>query len=387
MRYNLNEHVRSVHPPPISEVRNWAAQRPDDAVPLIDLCQAIPDYAPPPEMVSHIQQTALDPGTSRYTPDEGLPEVRESVCRRYRRRYAAKITTDQVCLTVGASAAFWLAILTLCHAGDEVIVQLPCYFDHPMALGSLGIRPVYAPYKEKERGLPNPETLTRLITPRTRAILLVSPSNPTGTVIPPDLLRELYFLAQHHRIALILDETYCDFIEGMPHDLFTMEEWDGTLVQLMSFGKSYALTGYRCGLLAAAPELIRQALKIQDTMTVCQPHITQLALHYGLDHLDHWVEANRRMMTWRHNLFIEEFNLPGNRFRLAASGSFFAWVKHPFPGKSGREVARRLAVEAGIMTLPGEVFGPGLEDYLRLAFGNIKEKTIPEAIHRFRRFA
>jgi len=387
MRFSLNEHVRSIHPPPISEVRSWAEQRPADAAPLIDLCQAVPDYAPPAELLSHIQQVALDPLTSRYTPDEGLPEVREAACRRYRRRYAAKITPDQICLTVGASAAFWLAMLTLCHAGDEVIVQLPCYFDHPMALGSLGIRPVYAPYKEKEKGLPNPATIARLISPRTRAILLVSPSNPTGTVIPPDLLREIYFLAQRHRVALILDETYSDFIDGMPHDLFTMAEWGNTLLQVMSFGKSYALTGYRAGMLAAAPEVIRQALKIQDTMTVCQPRITQQALGYGLDHLDPWVEANRRMMTWRHNLFTEEFNLPGNRFSLAASGSFFAWVKHPFPGKTGRDVARRLAIDAGILTLPGEVFGPGLEDYLRLAFGNIKEKGIPEAIHRFRRFA
>ena len=387
MRFSLNEHVKSVHPPPISEVKEWASQRPDYAAPLIDLCQAIPDYAPPAEMINHIQQAALDPQTCRYSPDEGLSEVREAVCRRYRRRYAAKMSADQVCLTVGASAAFWLAMLTLCHAGDEVIVQLPCYFDHPMALTSLGIRPVYAPYKEKEKGLPNLDSIAKLITPRTKAILLVSPSNPTGTVIPPDLLRQLYFLAQQHRIALILDETYSDFIEGMPHDLFTMEEWGSTLVQVMSFGKSYALTGYRAGMLAAAPEVIRQALKIQDTMTVCQPRITQLALQYGLDHLDQWVEMNRRMMTFRHNLFTEEFSLPGNRFRLAASGSFFAWVKHPFPGRSGREVAKKLAVDAGILTLPGEVFGPGLEDYLRLAFGNIKEKAIPEAIHRFRRFA
>lgn len=387
MRFSINEHLRSVHPPPISEVKEWAVQRPEGVASPIDLCQAVPDYGPPPEMLHHISQAVHDPLTSRYTPDEGLSEVREAVCRRYLRRYAAKMGTDQVCLTVGASAAFWLALVSLCHAGDEVIVQLPCYFDHPMALQALGIRPVYAPYREKERGLPSPATIASLITPRTRAILLVSPSNPTGTVIPPELLRELYFLAQHHRLALVLDETYSDFIEGMPHDLFTLQDWHSTLVQVMSFGKSYALTGYRAGMLAAAPELIRQALKLQDTMTVCQPRITQLALQYGLDHLDQWVEANRQMMGWRHNLFVEEFNLPGNRFRLVASGSFFAWVRHPFSNKSGREVARRLAIESGILTLPGEVFGPGLEEYLRLAFGNIKEQQIPEAVYRFRNAA
>jgi len=387
MQFSLNEHVRSIHPPPISEVRSWIAQRPADAAPLIDLCQAVPDYAPPAEMIEHIRQAAADPLTSRYTPDEGLTEVRESVCNRYRRRYAARINTDQVCLTVGASAAFWLAILTLCHAGDEVIVQTPCYFDHPMALTSLGIKAVFTPYHASERGLPNPSCIDSLITDRTRAILLVSPSNPTGTVIPPDLLHELYGLARKRGIALILDETYSDFISGMPHELFTRDDWHDTLVQVMSFGKSYALTGYRSGMLAAAPELISQALKVQDTMTVCQPRISQLALQYGLDNLDHWVEGNRAMMTRRHDLFVEQFSQPGNRFSLVASGSFFGWVRHPFPGTSGRQVARRLVLEAGILTLPGEVFGPGLEDYLRLAFGNITDSGIPEAIRRFREFA
>jgi len=383
----LNPHVRAVHPPPISEVRSWIANRPVDALPLIDLCQAVPDYAPPAEMIEFIQQAVAAPLTSRYTPDEGLLEVRESVCNRYHRRYAARINPDQICLTVGASAAFWLAMLTLCHAGDEVIVQTPCYFDHPMALTSLGITPVYPPYLEGQRGLPDPARINSLITPRTRAILLVSPSNPTGTVIPPELLHELFILAQRRGIALILDETYSDFISDMPHALFSRDDWHDTLVHVMSFGKSYALTGYRSGALVAAPELISQALKIQDTMTVCQPRISQLALQYGIDHLDRWVELNRSMMIRRHDLFVEQFGQPGNRFTLAASGSFFGWVRHPFPGTSGREVARRLVQEAGILTLPGEVFGPGLEEYLRLAFGNITDAGIPEAIRRFRGFA
>lgn len=387
MRFGLNDHVRSLHAPPISEVQSWVALRPADAPALIDLCQAVPDYGPPAELLAYLHRAVDDPLTCRYTQDEGLPEVRQAACDRYRRRYAAKMTPDQLCLTVGGSAAFWLAMLVLCQAGDEVILQLPCYFDHPMALGGLGIRPVYAPFVEQERGLPDPATIARLITPRTRAILLVSPSNPAGTVIPPDLLRELYFLARQHRIALVLDETYSDFVEGMPHDLFTLEDWHSSLVQVMSFGKSYALTGYRAGLLAAAPAFVEQALKLQDTMTVCQPRITQLALQYGLEHLDEWVAANRLMMSLRHNQFVEEFSLPGNRFRLAASGSFFAWVRHPFEGRSGREVARRLAVDAGLLTLPGEVFGPGLESYLRLAFGNIRDKAVTEAVHRFRQSA
>lgn len=384
MRFNTNDHVKSVSSPPIGEVRAWAATRLPDAPELIDLCQAIPDYCPPDELLSYLQQVVVDPQSCRYTQDEGLPEVREAVCARYHRRYKAKIRTDQICLTIGASQAFWLAMLVLCRAGDEVILQAPCYFDHPMGLSALGIRTVYTPYHEKEQGIPNPAIIERLITPRTRAILLVTPSNPTGVSIPQHRLTELYFLAQRHRIALVLDESYADFVEGSPHDLFTLPDWYQTLVHIMSFGKSYALTGYRAGLLAAAPEFIRQALKIQDSMTVCQPRITQMALKYGMEHLDSWIEGNRLMMSLRNSLFAAEFIKPGNRFRLVSNGGFFAWVKHPFSGKSSRAAAQHLARVAGIMTLPGESFGPGLDDYLRLALGNIKERQIQEIVTRFR---
>jgi len=384
MNFTLQSHIRTLKTPPITEVKQWLANRRDDSLPIIDLCQAVPGYPPAREMVSYLEELVRDPLTSKYSPDEGLPEVREAICGRYRRRYAAKITPDNLCLTIGASQAFWLAILLLCHAGDEVILQAPCYFDHPLGLEALKIKPVFAPFEESGHALPNPSTIARLITPRTRAIVLVNPGNPTGTQIPSALLTEMYLLARKHRIALILDETYSDFIQEQPHELFTIEEWHKTLIQIMSFGKTYALTGYRAGLLAASPDLITQALKIQDSMVVCQPRITQMAVKYGVERLDDWVEANRLMMNFRHNLFCNSFSKPGNRFRIVASGNFFAWVKHPFSSLSGRQVAKKLVDEAGILSLPGEVFGPGLERYLRLAFGNISEDAIPNAVARFR---
>ena len=122
-------------------------------------------------------------------------------------------------------------------------------------------------------------------------------------------------------------------------------------------------------------------------MAVCQPRFTQHAGLFGLDHLNSWVAGNRDMMARRHDLFRAEFLRPGNPFQLAASGAFFAWVRHPFAGLTGRQAARRLVDEAAILCLPGEVFGPGLEDYLRLAFGNIREEAIPEAVRRFREMA
>ena len=387
MKFPVSPLICGVHPPPISEVKGWLAAA-NPQLPLIDLCQAIPDYPPPRELTDHLAQVMLDPLTSRYSIDEGLPEVREAVCSGYRRLYGARINPDQLCLTIGASQALWLAMVTLCRAGDEVIVQLPAYFDHPMALAVLGIRCVFAPFDEATGGLPDLAAISRLITAKTRAILLVTPSNPTGAVIPPDTIRELYRLAASRNVALVLDETYNSFITGgvRPHDLFEDPSWSDHFVHIASFGKTFALTGYRAGMLAASEQFIQHALKAQDTMAVCQPRVTQHAVKYGFDNLVEWVARNRVMMERRHEVFRAEFAKGDNAFPLVASGPFFGWVRHPLEGVTGRQVAKRLVEEMGILLLPGEVFGPGLERYLRLAFGNIREETIPEAVQRFRDF-
>ena len=373
--------------PPISEVRLWAAERPvDPDRPLIDLCQAVPDYPPATALTDHLAGLLADPLTARYTPDEGLPEVREALAARYRRIYGGEVTAHNLCLTIGASQAFWLAIMALCQPGDEVIVQTPFYFDHDMGLAMLGINRVYAPFDPTIGGLPDPARIAALITPATRAILLVTPSNPTGAVTPPELLAELYALARQRGIVLLLDETYADFIHPArpPHELFGDPEWGRHLVQIMSFGKTYSLTGYRAGALAASPDLLHHALKTQDTMAVCQPRLTQLALRFAAENLDEWVAGNCRMMAERHAVFCHEFGRPGNPFRLTASGSFFAWVEHPFAGLSSRQAARKLLDEAGLLTLPGEAFGPGFAGYLRLAMGNIGKELIPAAVARLR---
>jgi aspartate/methionine/tyrosine aminotransferase len=389
MKFPISPYIRQVDFPPITEVQRWLADcRFDRSRGLIDLCQAVPDYAPPPEMMEFLADVVRDPQTARYSPDEGMSEVREELCGHYRRLYGAVMTPDRLCLTIGASQAFWLAMVTLCRAGDEVLVATPYYFDHVMGLQALGVRCGLLPFDEKSGGIPDPAAVEARIGERTRALLLVTPSNPAGTILPPALLRQLYDLARRRGIALVLDETYHAFIpEGArPHDLFGDPAWGNHLVHIVSFGKTFALTGYRAGLLAASADFIHQALKVQDSMAVCAPRVTQQAILYGVRHLGAWVAANCRMMQRRHDMFRDEFARPGNPFTLVASGAFFAWVRHPFAGQTGRQVSRRLLDEAGLLTLGGEIFGPGLENYLRIAFGNLPEERVGEAVRRLREF-
>ena len=376
--------IAEIQPPPITEVKSWLAGRTFPAEkPLIDLCQAVPSYPPPAELVDFLKNSLDDPLTFKYSPDEGLPEVRKELCNWYQRHYHSAPKPQQLCLTIGASQAFWLAITSLCQPGDEVIVQLPAYFDHPMGLQALGIKPIYAPFDPEGGGQPDLETIAALISPKTKAILLVTPSNPTGAVIPPAQINAFFELAQAHHISLILDETYNAFIGSSPHQLFNRPDWTDHFIQIASFGKTFALTGLRCGALIAAEKYIQQALKIQDSMVVCQPRPTQLALKFGCQYLDEWVADNAAIMKQRHDCFKSDFLAAKTNFKLTASGSFFAWVQHPWENLTGRQAAKRMVDEANLICLPGETFGPGLEPYLRLSFGNIETGEIAGVIERF----
>ncbi|MFK5925600.1 MAG: aminotransferase [Desulfuromusa sp.] len=375
--------IEKIQPPPITEVKSWLAGRIYPAEkPLVDLCQAVPSYSPPAELVQHLKNSLDDSLTFKYSPDEGLPEVRNEVCSWYQRHYQGAPTPEQLCLTIGASQAFWLAISSLCQPGDEVIVQLPAYFDHPMGLQALGIKPIFAPFDPETAGQPNLDRISRSMTPKTKAILLVTPSNPTGAVIPSEQITALFELAQSHNISLILDETYNAFIGTTPHRLFHRPDWPNNFIQIASFGKTFALTGLRCGALIANENFIQQALKVQDSMVVCQPRTAQLALKFGCQYLDDWVANNTATMQQRHDFFKTDFLAAKTDFELTASGSFFAWVKHPWKDLTGRQAAKRLVEQANLICLPGEAFGPGLEPYLRLSFGNIETSQIPEAIER-----
>jgi aspartate/methionine/tyrosine aminotransferase len=384
IQMRVTHQIRKIQPPPITEVKSWLSGRVFPAEkPLVDLCQAVPSYSPAAELIQHLKHSLDDPLTFKYSPDEGLPEVRSEVCAWYQRHYQGAPTPGQLCLTIGASQAFWLAISALCEPGDEVIVQLPAYFDHLMGLQALGIKPVYAPFDPATAGQPDLETISNLIGPKTKAILLVTPSNPTGAVIPAEQITAFFELAQSRNISLILDETYNAFIGTTPHSLFNRPDWQNSFIQIASFGKTFALTGLRCGALIANDEFIQQTLKIQDSMVVCQSRPAQLALEFGCRHLDDWVAKNGVIMQQRHDCFKTNFLAAQTDFKLIASGSFFAWVKHPWKDLTGRQAAKWLVEEANLICLPGEAFGPGLEPYLRLAFGNIEVTQIAEAVARF----
>lgn len=383
-----NPWLAAVAPSPIGETKRWVLGRtfPADR-PLIDLSQAVPGYPPALEMRRHLGELLLDPAMHGYTPILGLAPLRETYAAHLSSFYGARIGTDEVGITSGCNQAFCLALMSIAQAGDQVILPRPHYFNHDMWMRMQGVEPVSLDFRPGSGAVPNAEDAEKLIGPRTRAIVLISPNNPTGAVYPRATIHAFYELAKKHGIALLLDETYKDFLpEGeRPHGLFEEPDWQGTLVHLYSFSKVFALTGYRVGGVTAGAKLMAEIEKAMDCVSICPPRLGQEAALYGLQHLLPWARKNTEGLKARADLLGQGLQR-SNRWRLVSIGAYFAYVEHPFPDQNSTEVSKRLSDEENLLTIPGDMFGAGQERFVRLAFANVTDDKIPLVLERLERF-
>jgi len=368
--------------PPVMEARRWldgvtfAPERP-----LLNVSQAAPVEAPPePLRRAMAEMVMTDPGAHLYGPVLGLPELRREIADQWSAAYGGTISPDQVAITSGCNQAFTAAIDMLCDDGDEVIVPVPYYFNHAMWLDMAHVGLV--PLSVGPGMVPDPDAARALITDRTRAIVLVTPNNPTGAEYPAAILGAFFDVARDAGIALIVDETYRDFDSRSdpPHDLFARDGWDDTLVHLYSFSKAYRLTGHRIGAMISSAARLAEAEKFLDTVTICPNQLGQRAALWGLRNLSQWLSGERAEILDRraaiHNAMPV---LSAKGWELMGCGAYFAYLAHPF-ALSSDEIARRLVAEAGILALPGTMFVPKSDTQgagqLRIAFANIDRAGI-----------
>lgn len=374
--------------PPVMEARRWldGVILPDNQ-PLLNVSQAAPVDPPPLAMREAMAQMILnDDAAHLYGPVLGLPELRAEVARQWTQGYGGQVSADQVAITSGCNQAFAAVITTLCTEGDEVIVPVPYYFNHRMWLDMSGVKTV--PLTVGHGMIPDPGEAAKLITPKTRAIALVSPNNPCGVEYPATVLRAFVDLARARGIALIVDETYRDFDSraGAPHDLFSDAQWDDTLIQLYSFSKAYRLTGHRVGAVIASAARLAEIEKFLDTVTICPNQLGQRAALWGMQHLGDWLAGERLEILDRRAAINDYFPvLAAQGWELLGCGAYFAYVKHPFE-MSSADLAPRLVKEVGVLLLPGTMFMPddvaGGESQLRIAFANIDRAGVETLFNR-----
>ena len=375
-------------PPPVMEARRWldgVTFTPDR--PLINVSQAAPVEPPHPDMRRAMADVALnDDSAHLYGPVLGLPPLCSELAARTARIYGGTVTADQVAITSGCNQAFAAAISALCGEGDEVIIPVPWYFNHKMWLDMAGAKAV--PLKCEGDMMPDPWDAAKLITPRTRAIVLVTPNNPTGIEYPDDLVTAFYDIAKSRGIALIVDETYRDFHAGTdaPHRLFRRPDWDQTLIHLYSFSKAYRLTGHRVGALITSPARLAEAEKFLDTVAICPNQIGQHAALWGMQNLDQWLAGERDEILTRRAAITQHMPaLAAQGWSLLGLGGYFAYMRHPF-ALSSADLAPVLVREAAVLCLPGTMFYPpentAGQTELRIAFANLDAAGIAELFAR-----
>jgi aspartate/methionine/tyrosine aminotransferase len=384
MSYPVNPSVSGIEEPPIAEAHGWIDGMAWSAGrPLIDLAQAAPGYPPAEEMRAFLAEQVMEPASSRYTDIEGLPDLRIALASDINTVYGGDVTPDDLLIAAGCNQSFFLTVMALAGAGDAVMLACPWYFNHRMTLDMLGITPVGLPCRAENGFVPDVAEAEALIDDRVKAILLISPNNPTGAVYPDEVLKGFAELAARKGIALILDETYRDFLHpdaGQPHGLFTDENWRDQFIHLYSFSKVFSMTGYRVGAVAAGAPVIAQIAKVMDSLAICAPNIGQQAASFGLRELGDWRAANRQLMADRVTAFSAALADGNHGFTIDSIGAYFAFLRHPFDCSSA-EIAPRLAKEAGLLTLPVSMFG-GEGNHLRVAFANVDGALMPEVARR-----
>jgi aspartate/methionine/tyrosine aminotransferase len=378
---HLNPRTLDVELSPIAAAYGWLEHRQRDRR-LLDLSQAAPAYPTADVIVDRVVDIARSPDGGRYAPSKGLPELRAVFADVLGRDHGSPISVDQIQITAGCNQAFCVVASALCQPGDEMIICVPYYFNHRMWLDLDGIRPVFLP--SGPGFVPDPTRAASLITDRTRAILLVSPGNPTGATIPPDVLDAFFELAESRGVALVLDETYRNFrpTDAPSHTLYSRPGWEDTLVTLHSFSKEFAIPGYRVGAICGNQRLIDEALKLLDCVAICAPRIGQEAALAGLTHAGDWQRAQTERTRTRERAFVAAMAGAPGGFELANAGAYFGWVRHPLIGVDDREMVRRLVVDHDILVIPGTAFTPTDDRWLRFSFANLEIDDFAELAAR-----
>ncbi|KAF8753454.1 PLP-dependent transferase [Rhizoctonia solani] len=363
----------------IPMVTKWGSEYKDPgSKPLINLSQGSPGEQPHPSLIERLSKVVQSPvaqqgdttisggsDSAAYGNVRGDVAMRIALVGEMKYVYGGKdkldvdVQVEDIALTAGCNAAFMAAVMVVAERGDEVILPVPWYFNNEMTLRILGIEPVGLPVSAESGFLPSVEQGESLINPRTKAIVLVSPNNPSGITYPTSTIRAFADLAVKHKIALIIDETYRDFVTpGPPHDLFTPKDnwsWRSNVIHLFSFSKSYRVPGHRLGALVADKSVVDEVKKVLDCIQ-------------------------------RHQVFRD--TLKGSEWEIGASGAYFAILKHPFKGVSNVEISRRLASECGVVVLPLTGFVPSSDSswdsWLRVSVANVGEEMIYEAATRIR---
>jgi aspartate aminotransferase len=357
--------ARSMPVSRIREIMDLAWEDPE----AIHLEVGEPDFPTP----SHVIEAAYDAaqaGHTRYAPNAGLPDLREALAEKVARRNGYEARPDQVVVTQGGIQALYLVLRALLEPGDEVLLPDPAWPNFRMIAHLLGARVLPYPLVAEGDFLPRPEDLERLVTPRTRAILVNSPSNPLGTVLPRELAQTLLDFARRHNLWFIADEVYDELtFDDTFISIGSVADPDDRLVSVYSFSKVYAMTGWRVGYLIAPPDLANLLTGMQEPIVSCVNTPAQMAALAALTGPQEIVRDMRDAYRQRRDELLELLDR-GGLASSRPSGAFYVWTDVSNAGVPSMDLAQSLIEREHVAVAPGSAFGELGEGYVRLSLAS-----------------
>ena len=328
----------------------------------------------------------LERGRTSYTANSGLLELRQAIAAALRGRYGLEYDPGhEVLVTVGVSEGLDLALRALLDPGDEVLVAEPCYVAYPPCVALAGGVPVSLPTSAADGFVPQAAVAERLVTPRTKAIVLNTPSNPTGAVLGRAALEALADVARRHDLLVISDEVYDRLSYDAPHvPMAALPGMAERTLLLNGFSKTYGMTGWRVGYAAGPRPLLAAMTKIHQYTALCASRQAQEAAIEALRVPDRDVQAMVDDYDARRRLFVSGLNRLGLTCHLPA-GAFYAFPSVAATGLSSQGFAERLLTEGRVAVVPGDAFGAGGDGHVRCAYATALPQ-LEAALERMARF-
>jgi aminotransferase len=377
----LSQRVAGLKPSGIRKFFDIVATMKD----VISLGIGEPDFTTP-EPIIQAGVRALHAGETHYTSNAGLIELRQAIAARLEQLYRiAYDPASELIVTVGVSEALYAALTAVLDPGDEVIIPTPCFVAYQAEVILAGGTPIELPTFAVDNFQVRPESLRAAITPRTKALLIGYPNNPTGAAGMREVLLEIAKIAEAYDLVVISDELYDRLVYGTQHVCFpAFPGMRKRTILLGGFSKNYAMTGWRAGYAAAPADILRGLLRVHQYTIMSAPTMSQAAALEAINNGDEYVEQMRQEYDRRRKLIVgglNELGLP----TFEPLGAFYAFPNITASGMSDEEFSQKLLEEEKVAVVPGSAFGAGGAGFVRCSYATAYEK-IEEALHRIDHF-
>jgi aminotransferase len=379
--HHLSEAVKRIQPSGIRRFFDLASKMEH----VISLGVGEPDFVTPWNVIE-ASYHSLEQGFTAYTANAGLQELRDEI-HNYLREYfgTSYHSEDEILVTVGASQAIDLALRAMINQGEEVIIVEPSFVSYGPTVSLTGGVPVAVHTSSKDEFKLQPEQLEEKITPKTKALILCNPNNPTGTALTRTDLEQIAKIVEKHNLIVISDEIYAELTYDQHSVSFSsIEEMRKRTILISGFSKTFAMTGWRLGFAAGPSEIIHSMLKIHQYTMMCAPTMAQHAAIEALKNGRDNVNQMKKSYRQRRNYMVKAFNETGLSCHLPG-GAFYVFPSIASTGLSSEQFAEQLLLQEKVAVVPGNVFGKSGEGHIRCSYA-ASMTQLQEAIKRISRF-